>query len=109
MLDVSSFTLSSDNAEVEPSDNIFIELGKNTYNYQDLISELIDNTIAARRPDRLLEVSIELFVDEDGNPTDFVIRDNASGISPDQLGSGFFIFRCSHSSRISLVFPGSSC
>jgi len=34
--------------EVNPSKRIFTELGYNTYEYIDLVSELIDNSIAAR-------------------------------------------------------------
>ncbi|BAZ32570.1 hypothetical protein NIES4074_50760 [Cylindrospermum sp. NIES-4074] len=41
--------------KVEPSNQIFDELGKNTYNYLDVISELIDNSIAARKQDVILE------------------------------------------------------
>lgn len=36
------------NTIVKPSDNIFQELGNNTYDYKDLLSELIDNSVAAR-------------------------------------------------------------
>ena len=45
---------------VEPSDNIFSELGNNTYDYKDLLSELIDNSLAARSDDEFLKVTITI-------------------------------------------------
>jgi hypothetical protein len=56
MLDVSNLREPTRTTSVEPSDVIFTELGKNTYDYKDLVSELIDNAIAARRHDRTLQV-----------------------------------------------------
>jgi hypothetical protein len=35
-------------AEVKPRANLFAELGRNTYDYVELLSELIDDAIAAR-------------------------------------------------------------
>lgn len=86
MINVSTLEESEHKTNVEPSNNIFSELGKNTYDYKDLISELIDNSIAARRNDRILNVTIDLYVDENAKPIEFVIKDNASGIIPDRLG-----------------------
>ena len=45
--------------DVPPSDNIFRELGNNTYDFKDLLSELIDNSIAARPLDPRLKIQIE--------------------------------------------------
>lgn len=87
MINLSKLEKSSKKTTVEPSDNIFVELGKNTYDYKDLISELIDNAIAARRNDRRLIVTIDLFVDTNNKPVEFVIKDNALGISPERLGA----------------------
>jgi hypothetical protein len=72
---------------VSPSDNIFQELGNNTYDYKDLLSELIDNSVAARIQGQLLTVNIDLYV----NPTtyevtEFIITDNGKGIPQDQFG-----------------------
>jgi len=86
MIDVSNLTRPTENADVVPSDNIFKELGKNTYDLKDLISELIDNSVAAKQNDVLLKVDIKLYVDEDNNPTKFIIKDNAKGISPTDFG-----------------------
>lgn len=72
---------------VTPSDNIFSELGNNTYDYKDLLSELIDNCIAARIPNELLHVKISVFVDAEMRPKKFVIQDDASGIPIDKLGN----------------------
>ncbi|MCD6236374.1 MAG: ATP-binding protein [Thermoplasmata archaeon] len=87
MIDISKLEESETKTNVSPSNNIFVELGKNTYDYKDLISELIDNSIAARRNDRRLIVTIELYVDSNNNPIEFIIKDNASGITPDKLGA----------------------
>lgn len=86
MLDLTKLEKCPTTTKVEPSDNIFTELGKNTYDYKDLLSELVDNSIAARRNDRLLLVTITIFVDEDNKPTNFIIKDNASGIAQERLG-----------------------
>ena len=71
--------------EVVPSNRIFEELGNNTYDFKDLMSELIDNSIAARVDDRLLRVMIIILVDDSNNPIKFIIKDNASGISDEDL------------------------
>jgi hypothetical protein len=72
--------------QVEPSNRLFEELGNNTYDFRDLLSELIDNSIAARYSDRLLHVVIKIIVDKDNNPRKFIIRDDAKGIPDDELG-----------------------
>lgn len=72
---------------VQASNNLFIELGNNTYNYRDLISELIDNSIAKRREDRQLNVNIKIYVDEQNKPQHFIIIDNASGIPNEIFGN----------------------
>ncbi|WYL99366.1 MAG: ATP-binding protein [Gloeotrichia echinulata CP02] len=72
---------------VKPSNQIFDELGKNTYNYLDIISELIDNSIAARRTDiDILEVTIKLLLNKNNKAVKLTITDNAAGISQDKLG-----------------------
>lgn len=71
---------------VEPSNNIFQELGQNTYDYKDLLSELIDNSLAAREGSSV-RVSVDVFVDKDSKPRRFVISDDASGIPDDKLGN----------------------
>lgn len=70
---------------VEPSNRIFEELGNNTYDFKDLLSELIDNSIAARVEDRLLKIEIKILVDDNNSPIKFIIKDNASGISDEDL------------------------
>lgn len=86
MIDLTKLKECSMVTTVPQSDNIFTELGKNTYDYKDLLSELIDNTIAAQIPSRRLQVTISIFVDADNNPKTFIIKDNASGIPQDNLG-----------------------
>jgi DNA gyrase/topoisomerase IV subunit B len=72
--------------EVNPSTKIFTELGYNTYEYIDLISELIDNSIAARIENQLLEVRIAIGDSKNPSRRFFKIKDNASGIPFEILG-----------------------
>lgn len=72
---------------VPPSDNIFSELGHNTYDYKDLLSELIDNCIAARIQGEMLHVKMVIEVDQNLTPLKFAISDDASGILEDKLGA----------------------
>ena len=75
---------------VKPSSNLFNELGNNTYEYVDLLSELIDNAIAARYEDKLLEIKIVLgFSSNKPKEQYFLIRDNAMGIKFDELVQRF--------------------
>jgi hypothetical protein len=71
---------------VLPSNNIFSELGNNTYDFKDLLSELIDNSIAARIPGKVLHVRVIVRVDVNLKATRFCISDDACGISPDLIG-----------------------
>lgn len=86
MINLSKLTSAASTIEVHPSDNIFTELGKNTYDYKDLLSELIDNSIAAAGSVRPVRVVIDVYIDASNRPTEFVIKDNASGIPPEKLG-----------------------
>lgn len=86
MIDLSKLEKCPDTTKVEASNNIFSELGKNTYDYLDVISELIDNSIAARRTDIILEVTIKLYFNKKNKAIRFTITDNATGIPQDQLG-----------------------
>ena len=72
---------------VKPSDNIFSELGNNTYDYKDLLSELVDNSIAARAGNEFLNVTVQIGI-SDTNPhlNWLTVNDDASGIEPDRLG-----------------------
>lgn len=72
---------------IEPSDNLFRELGNNTYDFVDLISEFIDNSIAAKLDDKLLKVEIIIGLSKfDERNSYLIIRDNAKGISEEFLG-----------------------
>lgn len=86
MINLSLLQDTQDKIVVEPSNNIFQELGNNTYDFKDLISELIDNAIAAKRPDIRLKVSIEFWVDSKNNCHMIVVKDNALGIPQERLG-----------------------
>jgi len=66
--------------QIIPSDNIFQELGNNTYSFDEAISELIDNSIAARL-NNIVNVEISLFINNNTGKCDkLIIKDNASGI-----------------------------
>jgi hypothetical protein len=71
---------------VEPSDQIFAELGNNTYDYKDLLSELIDNSLAARIAGERVHINVSIFVDTEQRPKKFAISDDASGIPEDMIG-----------------------
>jgi len=71
---------------VDPSNDIFDVLGNNDYDDIDLISELIDNAVAAKLENRRLEIVIEVGISEDDPEKSFFeIRDNASGIEFENL------------------------
>ncbi|MFM6021715.1 MAG: ATP-binding protein, partial [Dolichospermum sp.] len=88
MIDISKLKECSLRTEVKASSNIFEELGKNTYNYLDVISELIDNSLAAKGKN--LEIKIKLYFDKKKGeklyPVRLTITDNANGINQDKLG-----------------------
>lgn len=68
---------------VKPSDNIFKELGNNTYNYDDLLAEFIDNSIAAKYSDNIVNIEIEVGYSKHNKMVDhIIIKDDAKGISP---------------------------
>jgi anti-sigma regulatory factor (Ser/Thr protein kinase) len=72
--------------EVIPNANLFSELGNNTYEFVDLLSELIDNAIAARS-DETLNVRISIGFSEKAVRTYLIIKDNAKGIPFEKLGA----------------------
>ena len=87
MIDVENLQSVQETIHVEPSDKIFEELGNNTYDFKDLISELIDNSIAARRSDRMLNITVEIWVDRRNTAKRILVRDDGLGIPQDRLGS----------------------
>lgn len=86
MLDLNTLSESKEVTIVEPSNNIFDRLGNNTYDYKDVISELVDNSISARRKEEILRVDVIVTVNEANEAVRFIIRDNGTGISQDRLG-----------------------
>lgn len=87
MLKISALKPSSCSfTKVIPSDNLFKELGKNTYNFKDMLSELIDNSIAARIDGKLLNVSIYIYYNNERKATKIIILDDAKGIEKIKLG-----------------------
>ena len=86
MLDLANIDGNIKTTKVIASDSLFEELGKNSYDYKDLLSELIDNSIAAIIPGELLNVTITINVDKNGTKHNFIFNDNAKGIAEDYLG-----------------------
>jgi hypothetical protein len=88
MIDVSNLPNADiPNIEVRPSDRLFDELGNNVYNFEELLAELIDNSIAASNGAQIT-VEIELGLAEDHSEKSYlIIRDDASGIPRDRLGT----------------------
>ena len=73
---------------VEASDNLFEELGNNTYDYKDLLSELIDNSLAARNSVGRVHITITLGLSEvDPLSNKLVISDDAQGIPFPLIGN----------------------
>lgn len=79
----------AESIQVEPSNKLFSELGNNTYDYKDLLSELIDNSLAAKaKKDKLLNVRIMIAVSQtDSSRNWLTVSDDAIGIPSDLLGS----------------------
>ena len=59
-INVTGLQVPASSVKVDPSDNIFDELGKNTYDYKDLLSELIDNSLAARGDVKPVRVTFDV-------------------------------------------------
>jgi len=86
MIDIDKLQPATDRIIVEPSNNIFHELGNNTYDLKDLISELIDNAIAAKQLETRLNITVEFYVDRKNKCDMIIVKDNALGIPQDRLG-----------------------
>lgn len=71
---------------VSPDDRLFEELGNNTYSIEDLLSELIDNSLSAKMDD-IVTIELSLFFDKGKCLSTFIIKDNGSGIPFDKLGT----------------------
>ncbi len=65
---------------VKPSNRIFEELGNNSYDFLDVISELIDNSLSAHSGEGVLQVDIEIALSKKRENSYFKIRDNACGM-----------------------------
>jgi len=86
LIDLSKATEFTSTVEVKPSDQLFKELGNNTYDYVDAVSELIDNAVAKKVEGEFLQIEIEIGVsNSDSNKDYLLIHDNASGISLEDL------------------------
>ena len=86
LIKVENFKISASKTTVNPSNNIFKELGNNTYDYKDLLSELIDNSVAQRIQGKQLDINIDIFIDITKAPIEFLIQDTAKGINREDFG-----------------------
>ena len=87
MIDIDAAELVGERILVEPANQIFTELGNNTYDFKDLLSELIDNALAARLTDQLLHVKLTIGISQSDPLANWLtILDDATGIPPERLG-----------------------
>jgi hypothetical protein len=86
MIEMSDAKPSDLTIKIPPSNNIWSVLGNNTYDFVDLVSELLDNAVAAKVPGVLLTVKMQVGVSDDRQRTFFVISDDAAGIPTQRLG-----------------------
>lgn len=88
MIDLNASLPEGDPILVEPSNHLFTELGNNTYDFKDLLSELIDNSVAARVEGQLLHVTLTLGMSA-SNPSSnwLTIEDDGCGIPAHTLGA----------------------
>lgn len=71
---------------VPRDDRIFDELGNNTYSPEDLLSELIDNSLSAR-DGKMVHIDLNFYLDEENKSlTEFSIKDDAKGIPLENFG-----------------------
>lgn len=70
---------------IEPSNNIFEELGNTNYSLEEALSELIDNSISAR-VDNSVNIEISFYIDKNtGKSSHLIIKDDASGIKENDI------------------------
>lgn len=86
MLDLKKYKQTKEKIRVDPSNALFKELGNNNYDFIELLSELIDNSIAAKIDDELLKVEVEIGLANNPPETYLLIRDNGYGIEKENLG-----------------------
>ena len=72
---------------VEASDSLFEEVGKNSYTFEDLLSELIDNSIAGRYDDRAVQIDITVAISMDNPERNYIrVKDDGKGMPIEILG-----------------------
>lgn len=67
--------------DISPHRSLLIKISQSGYTIQEALSELIDNSIDARRPDQVLSVSIGI------TPDSITISDNGSGMTEEQAAN----------------------
>lgn len=90
MINLERITKSKLVTKVVASNNIYFELGNNRYTLGELFSEFIDNSIAGRLDDTVIDIDILIYYINDANGnrvlTKIIFRDNSGGIEQNILG-----------------------
>ena len=86
LLIIEEYKAKTKEIEVKPSNNIFNELGNNNYNFIELISELIDNSLSANNKGKQLEIKIDIGISTNEKQSYLIIKDNGKGIRTADLG-----------------------
>ncbi len=85
MFDINTVKKQAKEINVQPSNAIFKELGNNNYDFLELISEFIDNSIAAKIEGELLKVELTIGVSDNPRDSYLIIKDNGHGIAEKDL------------------------
>jgi hypothetical protein len=59
---------------LRPSNNLWRELGNNTYTFDEALSELVDNSISASEGNTECNISIEFYLNKSNNPNYFLME-----------------------------------
>lgn len=75
-----------------PGVRLMVNIGKVGNSVVEALADLVDNSIDARLPDKIVEIDIKTGHDEDGSPN-LVVLDNARGMSKQELIQGISLAR----------------
>lgn len=75
-----------------PGVRLMVNIGKVGNSVVEALADLVDNSIDARLPDKVVEIDIKTGHDEDGSPN-LVVLDNASGMTKEELIKGISLAR----------------
>lgn len=86
---LSGDSVSDNSSDVEsidlvPFDKAYDEVGRNNYDFIDMVSELVDNSIAAKLDDETVTIQVIIKL-ENGKLSNLTVKDDASGIESNML------------------------